>query len=248
MVFGGLTKTSLLDYPEHVAATLFSKGCNFRCPYCHNSELIPLSGNGPSSAGGSSSSGEFLISEEEILSFLKKRAAVLDGVCITGGEPTLWADLPDFIRKVRSLDLLVKLDTNGSNPSMLKDLIDEGLLDYVAMDIKNSPAKYIMTAGLSLSGGRESPLLEKIRTSVSILLEGRIPCEFRTTVVKGFHTKEDFSAIDDLIVGAERYYIQSYRESDEVIEKDRCSAYNKEELLELVSDMTKVSPILRGIE
>lgn len=253
MIFGGLTKTTLLDFPGHVAASVFTRGCNFRCPYCHNSELLDFS------------SDEDTLSEEEVLSFLKKRAAVLEGLCITGGEPTLQKDLPDFIRKVRALGLKIKLDTNGTNPALLKELLDEGLLDYVAMDIKNAPEKYAATVG-SPEGAHSDPhftdiqgspdsgpfssekLMDNIRTSVSLLLNAGIPYEFRTTVVKGFHEKADFAAIDELIAGAKQYFIQSYLESEQVLSKAQCGSFTKEELIELISDMTHVSPSLRGIE
>ncbi len=233
MQIGGLLKTTLLDYPGHVAATVFTRGCNFRCPFCQNGELLGC--------------GEEDYSEDEIMAFLKKRSNVLSGVCISGGEPTLQPDLPEFIKKVRAMGYLVKIDTNGTNPSMLKSLIDEGLIDFVAMDIKNSPEKYAETAGIENSPHKDE-LLKAVSESIGILLAGNIPYEFRTTVVKGFHTKEDMEVLSGMIKGAEAYYIQSYRDSENVIQKERCASYDKEELTDLISDMTDVSPLLRGVE
>ena len=163
----GLNKTTLLDYPGCVAATIFTGGCNFRCPFCHNRGLVV---NPPTGQA---------VSEEEIFTFLQKRKNVLKGVCITGGEPTLQADLPEFIVKVRKMGYRVKLDTNGYKPEVLKGLMEKGLLDYVAMDIKNCPDKYEMMIGIG-----ESFDFHKVEESVDLLLGGKVEYEFRTTVVK----------------------------------------------------------------
>ena len=169
MLILGLTKTTLLDYPEHVAATLFTGGCNFRCPYCHNRDIVLQSSTLPP------------LAEDEIFSFLRKRQHVLSGVCITGGEPTLHQDLPAFIERIRALGYLVKLDTNGSNPQMLCSLIQDRLINYCAMDIKNAPEKYAVTAGCQN--------LAAVKESVQLLLRQQtVPYEFRTTLVAELHS------------------------------------------------------------
>lgn len=212
MLICGLQKTTLLDFPGHVAATIFTGGCNFRCPFCHNSDLLA-----PETLPAESH-----FSEEEVFTFLKKRRNVLDGVCLTGGEPTLQPDLPDFIRRVRSLGLLVKLDTNGSRPEVLRSLLAKNLLDYVAMDIKSSPERYSLVSGLEVR-------FPDIDESVRLLQKAPIPYEFRTTVVRELHREEDFPAIGEWLTGARAYFLQSYRDSERVRER-RFSSYRKEEL------------------
>lgn len=200
MVFSGFQKLTLLDFPGMVACTLFTKGCNFRCPFCHNASLVNVT-NLPE------------YTEEEVLAFLKKRQGILEGVCITGGEPLLHPSLPDFIRKVKALGYKVKLDTNGSFPERLKALTDENLLDYVAMDIKNSFEKYPLTAGcdkLDLS------LIEK---SIDLIMEGSIPYEFRTTVANELHTEEDILAIANRIKGADKYFLQNFKDSGDILQE-----------------------------
>jgi len=201
MEIHGLVKTTLLDYPQHVAATVFTGGCNFRCPFCHNKDLVLHPNSVP------------LIHEDELFSFLKKRHGVLDGVCITGGEPTLQPDLISFIRKIKELGFLVKLDTNGYCPEVLHQLLEEHLLDYVAMDIKNSPEKYALTSGIFNLN------LDKINHSIELLLACSIPYEFRTTLVSELHTAEDITKIGQWIKGASAYFLQAYKESDSVISK-----------------------------
>ena len=173
----GLQKLTLLDFPEKVACTVFAAGCNLRCPFCHNASLVV---NIPKEAE---------ISEETFFSFLKKRQGVLDGVCVSGGEPLLQSDIETFIGKIKELGFLVKLDTNGTFPEKMKQLIERGLVDYVAMDIKNSLETYTITCGV------EQLDLEKIKESVSYLKEGHVPYEFRTTVTKNFHSIEEFESI-----------------------------------------------------
>ena len=231
MQIHGLNKTTLLDYPEHVAATVFTGGCNFCCPFCHNADLVLHPGAFPT------------LSEEEVLAFLQKRKNVLTGVCITGGEPTLQPDLQDFIRKIKELGYLVKLDTNGYRPEVLKSLLEERLPDYVAMDIKNSKMKYNTTVGkINLD-------IERIEESVELLKEGQIPYEFRTTVVRELHTKEDFIAIGEWLTGAEAYFLQSYRDNENVIKKG-FTAYAKQEIetfaVLLRANIGRVE--LRGVE
>lgn len=197
MFFAGFQKLTLLDFPGRVACILFTNGCNFRCPFCHNASLVRPGGE----AG---------ISEEEILCFLKKRQGVLEGVCISGGEPLLHKGLKEFMRKVKDLGFAVKLDTNGSFPEYLSELVDEGLVDYVAMDIKNSFDKYPATAGVDAD-------CEKIKKSIGILMEGRVEYEFRTTVVKELHTEEDIRSITSYIVGTPKYFLQNFKDSGDIL-------------------------------
>lgn len=207
----GLNKTTLLDYPEHVAATVFTGGCNFCCPFCHNGDLVLHADTQP------------LILEEEVMAFLNKRKGIITGVCITGGEPTLQPDLADFIRKIKEIGLLVKLDTNGYRPEVLKALLEADLLNYVAMDIKNSRESYAKTVGVKeLDIGR-------IEESAALLMGSGIPYEFRTTVVRELHTKADMEAIGQWIAGADAYFLQSFRDSEQVIESG-FDAYEREEL------------------
>ncbi len=199
MDFGGLQKLTLLDFPGKVACTVFTKGCNFLCPFCHNSLLVNRTREAAT------------YSEEEILSFLEKRQGILEGVCITGGEPLLHPQLPDFIRKVKALGFNVKLDTNGTFPQRLKDLVGEGLLDYVAMDIKNSKEKYALTAGV------ETLNLSAVEESVAFLLSGKVDFEFRTTVVKELHGVQDIESISRWVQGAPRYFLQTFTDSGDLI-------------------------------
>ncbi len=207
----GFQKTTLLDYPGHVAATVFLGLCNFRCPFCHNGELL-------------TEDAEELFSMDQILSVLKKRASLLEGVCITGGEPTLSADLEQLIRRIKELGLSVKLDTNGYRPDVIRHLYEEQLLDYIAMDIKSSPENYAMVAGVSRIN------TDTISESIDLIRSSSIPYEFRTTAVKGLHTEEDFAEIGKWIAGAERYFIQNYVESGQVLSPG-FSGFRKDELL-----------------
>lgn len=195
MIFSGFQKLTLLDFPGHVACTLFTKGCNFRCPFCHNALLVTETEGGEEH------------SEEEVLSYLKKRVGVLDGVCITGGEPLLQKELPDFIRKVKALGFLVKLDTNGSYPERLRALVEEELIDYVAMDVKNSMERYAETVGL------DDFSTAAVEESIDFLLEGRVPFEFRTTVVEEFHTPQDIVSLAKRIQGVPKYFLQNFVDS-----------------------------------
>lgn len=192
--FYGLQKLTLLDFPGKMASTVFTGGCNMRCPYCHNRSLVFINEN------------DSEISANDILDYLESRKKVLDGICISGGEPTLHKGLKDFIKRVRSLGLQVKLDTNGTNFKVLKELIDEGLLDYVAMDIKNCPKKYPETVGF------ESYDMTEIEKSKNYLLEDHVDYEFRTTVVKQFHEVDDFKEIGKWISGAKRYFLQNFED------------------------------------
>ena len=193
----GLQKMTLLDYPGHVACTVFLGGCNYRCPYCHNFELA-------------TGEAEPLMKPEELMSFLEKRHGLLDGVAITGGEPCLQADLPDLIRQIKALGFKVKLDTNGAFPKMLDRLLSERLPDYVAMDIKNSPGRYAETVG------KEQTDLAPVRESVRLLMASETEYEFRTTVVDELHTNEDILAIGKWIQGAKKYFLQRFTDRDTV--------------------------------
>ena len=226
----GFNKTTLLDYPGCVAATIFLGGCNFRCPFCHNGDLVLKSGQMTG------------YEEKEVLAFLKKRRNVLEGVCITGGEPTLHAELPEFISKIKELGYLVKLDTNGSNPEMLKSLVKEKLIDYVAMDVKAPLTKYEKACGVAVD-------VEKIKQSVEFLKQGEIPYEFRTTVVKELHTGEDILEIGRYLRGASKYFLQSYEESEQNLCKD-FTAMPREELFLLEQELkTEIEYVkVRGVE
>ena len=193
----GLQKMTLLDYPGVVACTVFLGGCDFRCPYCHNAEL--LNPDFPP-----------LMDDAALLDFLKKRRGLLDGVCVTGGEPLLRPELPELLRSVQALGYRIKLDTNGSQPKRLKAILDEGLADYIAMDIKNSPERYGLTVG------RETFDVAPIRESVRLLMARDTDYEFRTTVVAELHDEAAFRAIADWIAGARRYYLQPFTDRETV--------------------------------
>jgi pyruvate formate lyase activating enzyme len=221
----GFNKTTLLDYPEHVAATIFTGGCNFRCPFCHNGGLVM------------DAAGQQCISAEEVLVHLRKRKGILDGVCITGGEPTLQPDLQEFIELIKKLGYLIKLDTNGYRPEVLRQLLAEGMLDYVAMDIKASKENYAVAAGL------EHLAIDRIEESVALLQNSGIPYEFRTTVVKGIHTVEEFEAIGRWLAGSRAYYLQAFRGNENLLAYYMASgadsisegycAFSKEEMEEM---------------
>ena len=197
MKIHGLQKMTLLDFPGRVACTVFLGGCDMRCPFCHNAELID--GSAPP-----------VMDEEELLAFLKKRKGLLDGVAVTGGEPLLRPDVISLAEKIRDLGYPLKLDPNGPHPDRLREIIDRGLAAYVAMDIKNSPERYAVTAGL------ETMDLAPVRESVSLLMEGRTDYEFRTTVVAELHDADSFRGIGDWIRGAKRYYLQQFTDRDTV--------------------------------
>ncbi len=207
-----LRKLTLLDFPGKTACTVFTEGCNFRCPFCHNGSLVL----------GTESQDDAL-SQEDVLAFLKKRRGLLDGVCITGGEPTLLAELSDLISAIRELGFAVKLDTNGSRPDALKNFVKEGLLDYVAMDVKHAPERYADAIGVS-------GFLDEVQESVAFLLTNAVPCEFRTTVVHPLHTEEDFDAIGRWIAGAKRYFLQSFVDSGDLLNGAGLSAAPKERM------------------
>lgn len=213
MNFFGLQKLTLLDYPGKVACTVFTGGCNFRCPFCHNASLVLRPGECKA------------ITDSEILSFLKKRQGVLDGICITGGEPLMQNDLEEFIKQVKSLGYFIKLDTNGSYPDKLENLLNTGLVDYVAMDIKNSKEKYGETVGI------ENYDVAPIEASVELLMKCGIDYEFRTTLVRELHSEDDMVAIGKWISDARAYYLQNYKDSGDII-KSGLSGFEKEEIMQ----------------
>ncbi|MCR4911497.1 MAG: anaerobic ribonucleoside-triphosphate reductase activating protein [Bacilli bacterium] len=200
MDFVAINKLSLLDYPNKMSCILFTRTCNFRCPFCHNG-LTLLEDY------------ETVVPFDEVISFLKKRQGILDGVVISGGEPTLMPDLADKLRIIKDLGYLIKLDTNGSNPDILLDLIEEGLIDYVAMDIKNSLEKYDLTGGAKINK-------DHILRSIEILKNSGIEYEFRTTLIKEFHSKEDMYAMGKMLEGCPNLYLQKFVISDGVINKN----------------------------
>lgn len=226
----GLQKLTLLDFPGRTACTVFTAGCNFRCPFCHNASLVV---DIPKEAA---------ISEEEFFAFLKKRQGILDGVCVSGGEPLLQPDIEEFIGKIKELGYVVKLDTNGSFPKKLKALVEKGLIDYVAMDIKNCLESYAITSGTDALD------LGAIEESVSYLKEGHIPYEFRTTVVKNYHFEESFEKIGQWIQGADKYYLQNFVDSGDLIGK-KTKGCSPEEMNTFLKVVQKYIPTaqLRGI-
>ena len=228
----GFTKTTLLDYPGLVAATVFTGGCNFRCPFCHNYQLVLNPGVFPSE------------DPKIILDFLKKRFGILSGVCISGGEPTLDSDLKPFIQNIKNIGYKVKLDTNGFNPAILKDLIDSNLLDYVAMDIKAGRANY------SLATGINNIDISKIEQSVDILANTNIDYEFRTTVVKNIHTAEDFHDIAVWLPNNCNYFLQSFKETEGIGNSISCQSFDKSEIENFLTIIKEHIPnaALRGID
>lgn len=230
-IFAGLQKLTLLDFPGKVACTLFTKGCNFRCPFCHNASLVVRTEE------------QRMYDNAEILAFLKKRVGILDGVAITGGEPTLMSGLYGFIKSVKEMGYAVKLDTNGTRPEVLKKLVLDGLVDYVAMDIKNSPEKYAYTCGLPSNYD-----LSKIEESIRFLMDGHVDFEFRTTVAKPFHTEEDFVKIGEWIKGSEKYFLQQFKDSGDIIGKE-ISSFNENEMGKFLNILLPFVPNtqLRGV-
>lgn len=230
MQIHGFNKTTLLDYPGIVAATVFTGGCNFRCPFCQNADLVLNPTSQP------------FIDEEEVLAHLAKRKGITKGVCITGGEPTLQKDLPIFISKLKEMGLLVKLDSNGYRPEVIKELLNKNLLDYIAMDIKSSPSGYSEASGVDID-------IDNISESVDLIIHSGISYEFRTTVVKELHDRNIMIEISKFIDGAKKYYLQGYEDSERVI-KPGFTAYSKAELegfLPIFEGRVK-SVSIRGVE
>ena len=226
----GLQKLTLLDFPGHTACTVFTGACNFRCPFCHNASLVLHPDELPA------------MPESELFAFLEKRKKLLDGVAVTGGEPTLQPDLPDFLRRIRELGYAVKLDTNGGRPEVLKHILEAGLADYVAMDIKSSPEHYEKAAGVT-------GILCAVKESVELLRASGIPYEFRTTAVKNLHTADDFRSIGEWIGGEEQYFIQSYADSGDILGTGM-EAFSNSELHALLMAVKPYIPsaALRGVD
>ena len=201
MIIHGLQKMTLVDYPGKVAAILFTGACDFRCPFCQNASLVLDPSSEPE------------IPEEEIFDYLKKRKGMLEGVVVTGGEPTVHSDLLEYMGRIKDLGYSVKRDTNGYRPDVLKKAVNGGYADYVAMDIKNSLGKYAETAGVK---NLFTPLIEE---SISFLKEGHVPYEFRTTVVHELHSDEDFEKIGKMCEGCDRFYLQTFSDKGDIIKK-----------------------------
>ena len=227
----GLQKLTLLDFPGKVACTIFTEGCNFRCPFCHNASLVTHTGENEG------------YSVEYVLDFFKKRQGIIEGICISGGEPTLMPGLEDFVRCVKELGFAVKLDTNGTRPDILKHLVSKGLIDYVAMDIKNSREKYALTSGLC-----EEYDISKIEESASFLMSGAVDFEFRTTVVDPLHDTDDFQLIGEWLAGEERFFLQQFIDSGDVIGRG-LDAYSDEKMHEFLNVLKSLVPNaqLRGM-
>lgn len=210
MRIGGFNKLTTQDYPEHLACIIFTQGCNFDCPYCQNRELIQ------------SLTPE--IDKNEIFSFLDQRSKMLDGIVISGGEPTIWNDLADFIKELKKYNLDIKLDTNGYRPKIVKQLIDEGLVDYIAMDIKAVPNKYSKIINKNID-------FDKLKDTIDIIRKSNIKHEFRTTLIKGMHSIEDIEGISKL-AGDDPYYLQNFQDSEYVIDKT-LEGFSDDELKEI---------------
>ena len=225
----GMEKFSMVDYDGYISCTVFTPGCNFRCPFCHNAILV---------TGGAAE-----IPESEVFDYLNKRKGLVDAVCITGGEPTLQPDLKDFIKRVRALGYKVKLDSNGTNPALLEDLIGEGLLDYVAMDIKSDFAGYAEVIGV------ESPaLLERVKSSVELLKRSPIEYEFRTTAIAEFHSEKNYAAIAEIVRGAKRFFIQKFKDGENNLTQGLLHELPEAEAKKFLAEVSKVVPTvgLRG--
>ena len=235
-MIAGLQKMTLLDYPGKVACTVFLQGCNFRCPFCHNSDL--LGKEGPET-----------VPVDTLMTFLKKRVGMLDAVCVTGGEPTLQPGLEDLLRQIKELGYLVKLDTNGNRPETLKSLVEKKLIDYVAMDIKNSPQKYGVTAGVP------NMSLDRVEESMKFLLAGNVAYEFRTTVADELHDPEDFTAIGTWLQSldsdhkATKFFIQPYVDRDSVLSSGLHTP-TREKLLQMQAAIAPFAEVaeIRGLD
>ncbi len=227
MEFAAMQKLTILDFPGTVACILFTKGCNFRCPFCHNAALVT-----PMDA-------EPTVDETEVLQFLKSRQGLLEGVVITGGEPMLHKELPAFLAKVKDLGYKVKVDTNGSRPDMLKQAVCDGLIDYAAMDIKNAPDQYAKTIGLSEID------MQDIEKSKNFLMEDHVTYEFRTTVVKGIHTGDDLERLAQWIEGAKAYFLQGFKDSGQLLAPEGLGTFTEQEMNEFAEQIKPYVPSVR---
>ena len=228
----GIQKLTLLDYPGTVAYTVFTAGCNFRCPFCHNAMLVL-----PEQIT------QDYLTDDEVFDFLRKRRGVLDGVAVTGGEPLLHKDMPDFLARVKELGYKIKLDTNGSNPDLLREIVEKKLVDRVAMDIKNAPEKYAETIGF------EHFDLGPVEESKNFLLAGNMDYEFRTTVVRGIHTEESLIGAAKWIQGAGEYYLQQFKDSGNLVLGEGLSAYDEKQMHALADAVREYVPAVevRGV-
>lgn len=227
MIIGGLEKLTLLDYPDHLAAIIFTQGCNFRCHFCYNPMLVlPQTGK---DVEIEKEKGFSPLSTEDLFLFLRERYGRLEGVVITGGEPTIHPDLPEFIKQIKEIGYLVKLDSNGTNPEMLDELIKAKLVDYIAMDLKAPLLKYEKTVNVKLDW-------ENIKKSVKIIIESGLPYEFRTTVVPGLLEKNDFEEMGQMIKGAKKWYLQTFKSDTDLVNQEyyQKKAYTKKEMAEFV--------------
>ena len=231
MVIHGLQKLTLLDYPGHTACTVFTARCNWRCPFCHNASLVLRPEEQP------------VIDQEEFFSFLNRRRGLLDGVAVTGGEPTLQKDLPDFLARIKEMGFETKLDTNGTRPDMLRDILDRGLADYVAMDIKAGRPNYPSATGTLRPG------LEAVEESVELLRRSGWEHEFRTTVVRELHSDEDFLDIAAWLRGEERYFLQAFRDSGDLV-AGNCTGCTRVEMEHFLSIVLPAIPgaAIRGMD
>lgn len=231
MLIKGLQRVTLLDYPGKIACTVFLGGCNFRCPFCHNGTLVL-----PDKMGET-------IPTEEFLAFLDGRRGRLQGVCVSGGEPTLQPDLPELLSEIKARGFAVKLDTNGTNPEMLLGLINDGLVDYVAMDIKNSPEKYLKTIGLNAEFRMQNAewLLRSVKESASLLMQKKVDFEFRTTLMRELHTEEDIRSIGRWLAGDEKFFLQSYRDDGDLI-VGGFTPFSREETERLLAALVEFVP------
>lgn len=230
MKLHGLQKMTLLDFPGCVACTVFLGGCDFRCPFCHNFELID-------------GTAQPVMTDGDLIAFLEKKRGLIDGVAITGGEPCLHSDLPQLIERIHNAGFRVKLDTNGYHPEMLKKILEQGIVEYVAMDIKNSPEKYALTCGV------DEINMDLIKESRDLLMNGNIDYEFRTTVIRELHEKEDFEKLGEFINGAKRYFLQRFTDRDSV-PYGNLTAPTFDEMYEFAEIARKFVPDtkLRGVE
>lgn len=240
MIIGGLQKFSLLDYPEHLAAIVFTQGCNFRCQFCYNPMLVwprevgKLQDNTSRESREVIKEGHPLIEEGDLFDFLKERTGKLDAVVITGGEPTMHSDLGEFIKKIKDLGYKVKLDTNGTSPEMVKKLIREKLLDYIAMDVKASPAKYDLVTGIQ-------PDLKKVQESIIIIKESGLPHEFRTTVVPELVELADIKEMGEMIKGAEKWFLQKFVSDTDLVNKsfESMQSYSEDNLKKMCKEASR---------
>ena len=230
--FGGIQKLTLLDYPGQVACTLFTVGCNMKCPFCHNRDLVFVPENFN------------YLDPDDVLAFLEKRRGIIDAVCITGGEPLLQAGLLDFLKEVKELGYQIKVDTNGLYPEKLKEIVESGYVDYIAMDVKNSFGKYCETIGLPES----EQIVQTVKKSMKYLLSDPVEYEFRTTVVRELHTKEDLKEIAKAIRNCKNYYLQQFVDSGKCI-KPGYHSYDAAEMREMAEEVQKIIPNvqLRGV-